>query len=275
MSIVHDEQIDDSMYSVGWREVSTGGVCVKSKCECKGSGSCTFALFNHFMYREEEDYLGSNLDQFDFPLYITNGTADELSVEEVRCRRYIVGAAYNYYVRKVVHDPLRETLISVFLGDYKSTCFNMLCFLLEAKSSSRLEGYLRMDHEEKGVTSVLARGQEATASLLEAVCMLGINPIVSSEGELSLEILDSETRAQTLNVCISGFSNDSMRGVNVLGSLKSTPEYISTHKGKFGIRAVRTALVTMSVVLTPKSLYGGKNPTTKTVSYYVHNVKIQ
>jgi hypothetical protein len=227
------------------------------------------------MYKENDYFSDTNLDQFYFPLYITNGTADEICIEEVRCRQYTVGRAYNYYIRKVVHDPLCQTMISVFLGDYKSTCFNMSCFMLETERSKVPEGCLYFDHEKKGTVSILARGQEATASLLEAMCVLSIDPIVSSEGEVSLEVLDDHNNVNIINVCMSGFSNKNTKEINVLGSMKRAPDYVSAGEGSLYVRAVRTALVTMSVVLTPKSLYGGKNPTTKVVTYYVHNVKVQ
>jgi hypothetical protein len=275
MAKVHDECIDDSMYSLGWLEASTASACTTSGCVCRRSGSCKFIVFNHFMYREEDATNGKKPDQFDFPIYITNGTADELSVEEVRCKRHVVGSAYDYYNRVAISDPLRESMISVFLGDYKSTCFNMSCFLLEMKNSSALEECLHLSHEERGFTNVLARGYEATASLLEAMCMINVDPIVSPNGQYSMQLLDRQGFTQTLNVCTAGFLNKRAGSINVLGSVTSVPQYVPVDKKKYGVRAVRTALVTMSVVLTPKSLYGGKNPTTKIVSYYVHNVKIQ
>lgn len=269
----YSEYIDDSMYSVEWREISTCGPCASAECRCGGSGFCKFAIFNHYMYRA--DGQSAETDQFDFPLYISNDAAEEVCVEEVRCRRYTVGAAYDYYISKVLLDPLNETVVSVFLGEHKSTCFNMSCFILETTGTATPSGCICFSGGEGGSASILARGYEASASLLEAMCMLGIDPVVQHTGNYSLKIVDGEEKEQTLNVCASGFRNTGGSKLNILDPAEPVPSYAVLNSEVCGVRAVRTALVTVSVVLTPKSLYGGKNPTTKSVSYFVHNVKIQ
>lgn len=271
----HNEYVDDSMYSVGWGEVSTCRSCVDAECKCSRSGSCKSTIFNHYMYRVDEQRNAAETDQFDFPLYISNGAAEEVCVEEVRCRRYTVGAAYDYYIGRVLSDPLCETMISVFLGEYKSTCFNISCFILEISEQAVLPGSICFSDEESNYVSVLARGYEASTSLLDAMCMLGIDPVVPHTGDYSLEVLDDEEKKQTLNVCTSGFKNPGDLKMNIIGPAEPASGYVVLNAEVCGIRAVKTALVTVSIVLTPKSLYGGKNPTTKSVLYFVHNVRMQ
>lgn len=271
---IHDEHIDDSMYSVGWREVSTSNGCKNKKCRCNGSGSCKFAIFNHFMYRVDDENTGRKTDQFDFPLLIGSAATNEFSVEEIKCARYTVGAAYNYYVRRVMLDS-SETMVSVFLGDYKSSCFNMLCFVLEMPRSLTSPGYLCLDSSTPGHTNVVARECETSASILEEICLLGLDPIVAPGGNCTLGVFDENDEDGTVQVSMLGFRYTAGAKTNVVGPLDCKPDYPTVKANPLGVRAVRTALATVSVVLTPKSLYGGKNPTTKLVSYFVHNVTIR
>lgn len=230
-------------------------------------------IFNHFMFRVEDDSSTIELDQFDFPLSINASTADELSVEEVRCREYTVGAAYNYYSNGVVQNLLTETMISVVFGDYKSTCFGMSCYILEMRPRTVHSGSLRLESKADKYAQVLALDSRASSPLLEEMCIQGIDPIVSSVGIHSLEVKGGDGELHEVNACTSGFRWFGDGSLNVHGKCGDSAYKVVGSRDK--VRAVRTALATVSIVLTPKSLFGGKNPSTKLVSYFVHNVNIQ
>ena len=102
--------------------------------------------------------------------------------------------------------------------------------------------------------------------------MTGIDPVVSPAGACRLSVEDRSGGTKTLNLQISGFSCSPSYGIDILGDVPM--EERSTVRKSDGIKAkaVRTALATLSVVFTPKSFYGGKNPSTKRVTYHVHNV---
>ena len=267
------ECIDDSMYTVGWKEVSTCKACSDVGCLCAGSGSCTYAAFNHYMYREEGESTTGDADELNFPLHVSNEMDGEVCVEEVRCRGHTVGAAYDYYMREVLPEPLSQTMISVFSGEYKSTCFDISCFVLETRNDVVCSTDLRLAQGTEDYTDILARGYEASGSLLQAICMLDIDPIVSCLGDHSLVVIDEHGQEQSLNVCTSGFKWSQRCGFSFLHMREADQRHAVVGARADEIRAVRTALATVSVVLTPKSMYGGKNPTTKSVSYFVHNVR--
>ena len=275
--IVNDcsEHIDDSMYTIGWREVSTCKVCDNASCLCANSGSCTYTVFNHYMYREDDGDIVGGMIELDFPLYIGDDVDEEVCVEEVRCRRYTVGAAYDYYMSEVLSEPLSQTMISVFSGEHKSTCFNISCFILEVKEHAVCDDDLCLTQCTEGYVDVLARSRKASSSLLQAMCMLNIDPIVTRLGDYSLAVVDGRKRQQNLDVCTSGFKWSQTCGFSLLRLHGTSRPRTVVGEHASSIRAVRTALATVSVVLTPRSMYGGKNPTTKSVSYFVHNVRGQ
>jgi hypothetical protein len=206
-----------------------------------------------------------------FPVCVNPENAETIGVEEVRCKRHTVGVAYRYYKSNVVKGLDTSTLVSVAVDGYKSTCFNMFCYLLAMPRHAVPRGSLALGQPSSQECWVLARCRDVTDPFLESLCTIGIDPIVQDEHEINLWVGDNGKDAQKMSFCTSSFLWR-RGGPNILWSPGRPSVTSECHSNDNMVRAVKTALVTVSVLLTPKSLYGGKNPTTKTVSYFVHNI---
>jgi hypothetical protein len=286
--LVYDEMTDDDMYSHGWSIVSTQSKCGQRGCACRVDGMCNRGVFNHYMIEDAElsPMSPGNFNMgaggrgnggaevpsdTSFPIVITPETVDAVGVEEVRCKRHVVGQAYRYYKFNTPATNKGITMVSVSTYGYKSTCFNMLCYLLDMPRLKAPGGCMAMGPPDGENCWVLARDVGLTRSLFLCLTNIGISPIV--EDENIIEILLKE---EGLDDNRARFSTSRLvwknGGPNLLWNPEVTSGSMECEPNSYDVRAVKTALVTISVLLTPKSLYGGKNPTTKLVTYFVHNV---
>ena len=267
----HDELVDDWLYSEGWMQVSSQDDCRDKGCNCETTGECSFRIFNHFMVKDGCDVEVGSVGKRKFPICLTMEATEELNVEEVRCKKHTTGKAYRYYLNVVLKGDSCVTMVSVATQDYKSTCFNVSCWLLETPIEQVAPGTLALGSGEKGIAWVLCRDARTNASVLSSLCSIGIDPVVVANGQFSLEVLRKEGGKLMICVDSSGFRCGE-GGPNVLGYGSGGSIRLLCPPGSTGVRAVRTALITASILLTPKSMYGGKNPSTKTVTYFIHNI---
>lgn len=284
---IHDEHIDDWLYSQGWRQISTQDDCEKDGCKCKSTGKCRKRMFNHYM---AEDTSPSPVSQdspsFDcrralvqeadlsadtFPICVDFDTVECIGVEEIRCKRHTVGICYKYYKANVLKKGSPVTMVSVAVDGYKSACFNMSVHLLEMPKSAVPEGSLAISSQSEENCWVLARSTRLMTAFLNTLCDIDVSPIVGVENEIVLRMQHPAIDLPEVSFITSGFSW-AKGGPNMLWNPGMSSFLTECHPNKANVRAVKTALVTMSVLLTPKSLWGGKNPTTKLVTYVVHNI---
>lgn len=272
---VHDEFIADSFYSTGWVTRTTSELCRKKRCECGGSGSCKTGLFNHYMIPLDSGLFGDEDSHMVFPVFLHSRNVDEISAEEVRCSPNNVHASYAYFMRHVVKSASEQTLVSVALNRCKSVCFSMKCRLIDMTEPSIPAGSFTISSPTEGYAYVLAHEGSVLTPLLEAICLIGVDPVVSPKGMYSVTCIGHGGRAYSTELYTTGFTFSGECGVSVLGDMRAGAEERVIRCDEGNIRAVRTAVVTLSILLTPKSFYGGKNPSTKTVQYHVHNVELE
>jgi len=284
---VHDEHIDDWLYSRGWRQVSTQDECESRGCRCGLTGACLQRIFNHYMVEDgsrgssvqmdaanssDEANAGSGeASPLSFPICVNPDTVEMVGVEEVRCRRHTVGISYKYYEANVLKDHRTTTMVSAAVDGYKSACFNMLCYLLEVPKSKTPTGALAVSSQDPEGCWVLARSSSLTTVFLESLCTIDISPIVQAEDEIELRLQGCVPGSRGVLFDTSGFAWRA-GGPNMIYDPSASPVVTECYPNPGMVRAVRTALVTTSILLTPKSLYGGKNPTTKLLTYFVHNI---
>lgn len=275
MAGVHDEFIDDSFYSTGWSEVSTSSQCSNGECECRGSGSCVSSVFNHFMYITEGASSDTQPSRYTFPLFVDKTSVDEVSVEEVKCREYITGSAFRYYDQCVVKDRRTQTMVSVCTGEYKSTCFDIPCLVLRVKRDCVTVGCVIIEECQDGTVWIVATRDSVTSQLMEALVVVGVEPIVSKSKCFTILLKLCPGLNVRMRVTASGMRVPRGCALSVVGSPQQEDTTRLVSEVTKSVEAVRTARVTVSIVLTPRSLYGGKNPSTKIVEYFVHNVKYE
>lgn len=273
--LVHDEFISDTFYATGWTTQCTSSSCKNKDCKCKGSGSCVYNLFNHYMKPDDSSSAEDTDPCLTFPVFLHSRSVDEISAEEIRCSPANLGKSYRYFRKQVVTSPREQTLLSVALNKYKSPCFSVECRLIEMKRESAYPGSFCFPSRTDGNVHVLAHDGIVLTPLLESICMIGIDPVVSSKGVYGITMLSGKSKGRHADLFTSGFTYSTSYGVNIIGSMREgASEMVELHSDG-STRAVRTAVVTLSVVLTPRSYYGGKNPSTKTVSYHIHNVELE
>jgi hypothetical protein len=267
----HDELIEDRLYSEGWRQVSFQDECRSKGCNCEATGQCSLPFFNHFMVRDYQQADAKRQAGTSFPICINTEMPEGLNMEEVRCMRHTTGAAHQYYLRNVTRGDDTMTMASVAAEEHKSTCFNVSCCLLEVPVHRVPPGALALGSGEEGIAWVLCRDISINTSVLESLCSIGVDPVVTASGQLSLSVLREGKGPATVLLDTSGFKCKE-GGPNVLYDRSPGSIRVTCLPNAAGVRAVKTALVTVSILLTPKSMYGGKNPSTKLVTYFVHNI---
>jgi hypothetical protein len=280
---VHDEHIDDFLYSEGWTQVSTQVYCKREGCHCEVTGECKGLMFNQYLVEDpnvspisqdsdaETGVQDNEASPSSFPVCVTNDNVESIGVEEIRCKPHTVGSCYMYYKTNVLQTDEPVTMISVAVDGYKSACFNMACHLLEMHQSNIPRGALAIASQSPEVCWVLARSVRLTTAFLSSLCEIDISPMVGVVEEISVRMVNAPLRSPEARFVTSGFAW-SRAGPNMLWSAGTSSAVARCRSNAAGVRAVKTALVTMSLLLTPKSLYGGKNPTTKLVTYFVHNI---
>jgi hypothetical protein len=210
-----------------------------------------------------------------FPVFLHSRNADEISAEEVRCSLDTAHTSYAYFMRHVVTSAPEQTLISIALNRCKSICFSMKCRLIDMEESSIPAGSFIISSPTEGYAYALAHEGSVLTPLLEAICLIGVDPVVSPKGVYNVTCIGRNGRAYSTELYTAGFVFSRECGVSLLGNMRAGAEEKVVRCDEGNIRAVRTAVVTLSILLTPKSLYGGKNPSTKTVRYHVHNVELE
>jgi len=280
----HDEEIVDEFYKKGWTECSTSELCkalTNRSCECMGSGSCSIGMFNHYLYQEgSQEPMAARYKEF--PILLNRVVAEEISLEEIRCAPHTVGSSVRYYEERVIGDVLSNTMVSVAIGLVKSPCFNVACYVAEINLEASKGDSLCILKERGLYGWVLCHDGEVLDHLLKSLCVIGIDPVVSGEGNYEVLLQHdrhrgrpaSETtqRSSVVNLSTSGFRLNASGRVNMIGKAPGPRVQKCSGSEVSCIRAVGTALVTISIVLEPKSMYGGKNPSTKKPLYVVHNV---
>jgi hypothetical protein len=270
---IHDEYIADKFYMIGWNLYTTADFCKRNGCECLGSGSCYTGSFNHYLVRDGEAAPSS---PHVFPLSLNAETVDEMSLEEIRCIKHTLQHSLQYFSQRVVMDPLVDTLVSIVLGNFKSPCFNISCYLVEMDLNYVRGDVLCIIPTEKNHGWVICHDTRIVEVLLECLCVIGICPIVSYSGVKNLDVQSSELSEEVISMSIStsGFKCPTGGAINIMGRVDNAGRFSCVNKTDTGVKAVKTALATISVVLEPTSLHGGKNPSTKKLSYVVHNVSL-
>lgn len=286
---VHDEYIDDTMYLRGWNTVSTIYACVRSGCRCSRGKVCDTGMFNHYLVEDcspgtpelptsstfEHSEVGGLAQQETeptaFPLYISPENVGACGMEEIRCAKHTLSATYSYYRRNVLKGSNTTTLLSCAIDGYKSPCFNILCYLVIMPKSSLPEGCVALACGSKDECMVLTRDEELASPLMEFMCYTGVSPLVTNDKFLSAVEKDENGKLLARRLWYTSFAFSKV-GPNVLIEGSLGPSRPATVSSIPKARAVQTALVTVSILLTPKSLYGGKNPSTKLLTYFVHNV---
>ena len=224
-------------------------------------------MFNHYLVKRSLEG-ADKCEPVRFPINLVHTMMDGLALEEVTCKKRVTKESSKYYKNVVARRSKEITMISVVTGDYKSPCFNAACCLVKIPFSAAPPDSIFVESSEEGMIWVLSIDLEVDKTLLVAICELGLSPIVNTEGTLALE-LKGASRYFVVN-----FANTDCTdyGPNVI-ACPGVGKYEGECKdNKVRARAVMTALATVSVVLTPKSMHGGKNPTTKQLKYFVHNI---
>ncbi len=277
---VHDEMIPDRFYRKGWANYVPRGIQDNVSAETQEPVIIHYLAMRgvarlpscHLAYR-------SPIKLFSAPL------SDDTSVEEIRCTVGTLGDAYAYYVRRVVENPHRQTLLSVCHQDLKSPCFEVPC--LCSRVDSVPMGAATFETPDRSLWEV-GTPSWTVGALVDSMCDIGITPIITTDPSYTVRtsLLGRATDVITkvfrppVNASIqvlgavSGGYLDKSRGEGPTDSAYRYLEGVGTTLDGRCV-AVRTAAATISVVLTPRSLYGGKNPETKEVSIVVHTVMLQ
>lgn len=261
----HDERVDDTLYSQGWRCISTQFQCKKRRCRCHVTGDCILGVFNHYMMREDTLEEEKEPSAFTFPITIRASDGYEMSIEEVRCRRHVLDIAYRYYNNIVLGSNSPSTFVSVVGDGCKSICFNIDCYMLDMEEEASPAGSLSITSGDPEETWVISRDISTTRAICDSLCNIGVDPVVCAEGSVALRGL--RTVVDTSGFTCAGAGPNVLQNDSLVSNLVLMDPVASA-----GVRAVKTALVTVSILLTPKSMYGGKNPTTKTITYFIHNI---
>ena len=272
---VHDEFIADTFYTTGWTTKATSDLCRNKSCGCKGSGSCKYGIFNHYMTPVDSESFDDEHPHMVFPIFLSNRNADEISAEEVRCSPDTLQGSYAYFLTQVMESPAEQTLVSVVLNRCKSACFSVRCRLVEMEAGKAPQGSFCLPSPRDGDVCVLAYEGSVLTPLLESICLIGVDPVVSPKGVYSVTCSRRDGKVYSMDLYTAGFTFSAECGVNLLGSMREGAVEEVLWCDSDGVKAVRTAVVTLSVILTPKSFYGGKNPSTKSVQYHIHNVELE
>lgn len=173
----------------------------------------------------------------------------------------------------MISNRKTQTIVSVCCGDFKSTCFDMACFVIKVPNGDAASGCLIVEECDDGFSWVLATRDAVTSQLMECLCVIGIEPIVARPKQHTFVVRVPGGKKVRIRANASGIRASPRVPVNVTGSPPADTDLLFGGSGESTVKAVRTALVTVSITLTPRSQYGGKNPQTKVVEYFVHNIK--
>ena len=198
---LHDKHVDYSFYRSRWKKVSTYSLYAKKDYICKGSGHYKYGIFNHYIVKDStedviKNNIGSNIKNsrdtlyikpyYYHPLVIYGGITNKIGLEEIRYKRDIVGAAYNYYTNNIVINVLKETIVSVFYKEFKSMYFNITAFILEIKEETLHPGILYIEVTVNRFFHIVSLDSNATSAILDKICINGVTPIISPLGRHSL-----------------------------------------------------------------------------------------
>lgn len=270
----HEEYIEDSFYTDYWTIISTPGLCVTENCKCDYSGTCECELFNHYMTSDPIQTKNYSDACATFPIHVDPGNADEISVEEVTCSVSTLAQSYEYFSKHVVRDRYSQTLISIARDAFKSVCFTMSCSIMEMYSSDVPKDSLCLPSQTHGTEMVVAHNELVLIPVLESICSIGVDPVVKSSNTYRFVHRGKKSSCVVEHLSPSGFTYSEQFGINITGN-RSTLNMKNALPGSTrGLLAVGTASVTVSIVLTPRSYFGGRAPSTKTVSYHVHNIEL-
>lgn len=206
---------------------------------------------------------------------LTVSNCDEFSVEELQCTRDNLGDSHRYFRRCVVADLHSSTLLSMNRGDFKSPSFNVNCELILLDPSRIETSAVVVAEAEKGYGWVISLDQEIFTSMLESMSFIDIHPLIPPPEQCIIR--SSPDHDGTMNDSKSLIFNvfRGLVGTSTNVRVSDAPEHVCAAEDKgrrLDVRAVKTAVATLSIVLEPVSLYGGVRPSTKSVHLVVHNV---
>lgn len=234
-------------------------------------------LYNHYMYihdnipaPETERYVPLKVSPYAFPITVDRATADELSVEEVGASMDTLGPSYSYFMSQVPMSFEDPGLLSVNIYDYKSICFNITCVLAVVYDRDIPYQALALMSAGEEYSYVLCIDAEIQQRLSEAMCEIGASPIVKPPTYMGVRILDSDE--EPMDLVALGIKPLNDGEIHIIGSIDAKDHYAVECEYGGSIEAVRTAVVTVSIVLKPVSMHGGVRPSTKEITYVVHNV---
>nr|POE79009.1 hypothetical protein CFP56_79277 [Quercus suber] len=241
---VHDEHIDDFLYCYGWSEVTTSDGCSSVTCPCGGSGSCVYLVFNQFMCSKHDI---EDLDQFSMPVGVSDDVEQELSVEEVRCTRLTMRSSYAYYADHVVSNTRTETMLSVFTGKQKSVCFTMPGYALLVDVGDVCASDYVIKAESSSSRWVLGISHSAMSQLLQLICAIGVDPVVSTVGGLDVAVRERDGPDSMVSVVTAGIRG--ARGVllNIHAGLHAAPDLEVPAEAQSLIKAVSSVIATVTV----------------------------
>lgn len=270
--------LSDSAYRQNYSIVSTSSLCDDSECWCDGSGRCVSMLFNHFMHIDEDildyktdRYVPLNTSVYKFPIKVDSSTADELSVEEVGASIETLGPSYEYFMRQVPLPSEDPGLVSVNIYDYKSVCFNIASVLAAVRDSDVPDGAISLLDAGNDHSWVLCIDNMIQQRISEALCEVGASPIVKPPTYFGV-VPAGFDETHSMDLVVLGISALNDGTIPTVGDIHSKVWCDVYCKSCDGVRAVRTAVVTLSITLKPVSMYGGVRPSTKQISYVIHNV---
>lgn len=264
--------MSDAVYRLGWEHVTTAG-CPRKKCKCYGSGECTHGKFCFFLLLPDD--IKPLLTLLATPPFVLDPiNCEEMSIEEVTCCEDTLAESYEYIVGQVVDQAKDEQLVSVALGDTKTFSFVMSCYLVKLRLDKFEGSGVAVDVDGK-CAWVLSMDERILMSFLVSLSYIGVKPMLLPDKLLRVSIRGSGRSAESVVMSTGIFRPRAIAPAVVLcAGGDSTELEASSSSHKKSVLAVRTATVTASIVLTPISLYGGVNPSTKRVSCVAHSVEM-
>lgn len=269
-----NDTMEQALFTQGWTEISTPVRCNNVNCKCLGSGTCRTKLFNHYLVRSADLIETPKLhtDTF-FPINISVTDAEDVNIEEVTASQATLGSAFKYFSNCILDSP-DESFVAVVMRDYKSICFNVDCYLVAVEEPSSIPDALLISDTLTDNEWALSIDARIISLFLESLSLTGTTPIVPPLMPTRMTEKGSTLGFGSIDIVSGSFEVPEDGIINVSGTafLDRLSKAV-LHLERPVVTAVRTATVTLSIRLRPKSMYGGRDPSTKLISYIVHNIK--
>lgn len=273
------------LYINGWQLCSSSSSCLDLvNCSCKGSGVCSNPWFYHYMQLEDEavevdSYIvmsgedpDDSDDSDDSEILELNlgghpgaefshsapgvflGLDDLVIAEEVPLAKNVLSTSYNYLSRLRPRKSLDTTLLSLFNGVHKSVVFDIhvdVCIQRKGYPIGSEAGCITLElDEEKNQMIVLELPFETRIYIKDLLDTASLLPA-------------SDMSAQPFDTISSPVIRYPPGGPSALLSQESL--------AKAGDKS--TAVATVTVFMSPVSMYNGSYPLHRNLHVVIHNVK--